>query len=173
MKPTGAPSAVTLTVLPLPSPKEIQRLEERLCSRFEWGLVADIQRPDVDTRLAILRDKVQQEGMNIPDDVLSLIAVKIDSNVRELEGCLTRLAAYSRVVGKPVTTELCEQALKEIFDQRRHKQVTAELIMQTVSEYYGVTLNDQGVWSDALAEYDAAEALLEKLSEVGYRNYGK
>ena len=123
-------------------PKEIQRLEERLCSRFEWGLVADIQRPDVDTRLAILRDKVQQEGMNIPDDVLSLIAVKIDSNVRELEGCLTRLTAYSRVVGKPVTTELCEQALKEIFDQRRHKQVTAELIMQTVSEYYGVTLND-------------------------------
>ncbi len=123
-------------------PKEIQRLEERLCSRFEWGLVADIQRPDVDTRLAILKDKVRQESLPIPDDVLSMIAVKIDSNVRELEGCLTRLTAYSRIVGKPVSMELCEQALKEIFDQRRHKQVTAELIMQTVSEYYGVTLND-------------------------------
>jgi chromosomal replication initiator protein len=71
-----------------------------------------------------------------------LIAVKIDSNVRELEGCLTRLLAYSQLVGQPVTTELCEQALKEIFDQRRHKQVTAELIMQTVSDYYSVTLND-------------------------------
>ncbi len=123
-------------------PKEIQRLEERLCSRFEWGLVADIQRPDVDTRLAILREKVKQESLPIPDEVLSLIAVKIDSNVRELEGCLTRLTAYAKLVGKPVTTELCEQALKEIFDQRRHKQVTAELIMQTVSEYYGVTLKD-------------------------------
>lgn len=123
-------------------PKEIQRLEERLCSRFEWGLVADIQRPDVDTRLAILKDKVRQESLPIPDDVLSMIAVKIDSNVRELEGCLTRLTAYSKIVGKPVSMELCEQALKEIFDQRRHKQVTAELIMQTVSEYYGVTLND-------------------------------
>ena len=123
-------------------PKEIQRLEERLCSRFEWGLVADIQRPDVETRLAILKEKVRQDNLPIPEDVLSLIAVKIDSNVRELEGCLTRLTAYSRVTEKPVTTELCEQALKEIFDQRRHKQVTAELIMQTVSEYYGVTLND-------------------------------
>ena len=123
-------------------PKEIQRLEERLCSRFEWGLVADIQRPDVDTRLAILKDKVRQESLPIPEDVLSMIAVKIDSNVRELEGCLTRLTAYSKIVGKPVSMELCEQALKEIFDQRRHKQVTAELIMQTVSEYYGVTLND-------------------------------
>ena len=123
-------------------PKEIQRLEERLCSRFEWGLVVDIQRPDVDTRLAILREKVRQENMPIPEEVLSLIAVKIDSNVRELEGCLTRLLAYSQLVGQPVTTELCEQALKEIFDQRRHKQVTAELIMQTVCEYYGVTLND-------------------------------
>ncbi len=123
-------------------PKEIQRLEERLCSRFEWGLVADIQRPDVDTRLAILREKVKQENLPIPDEVLSMIAVKIDSNVRELEGCLTRLTAYSRIVGQPVTTELCEQALKEVFDQNRHKQVTAELIMQTVCEYYGVTLND-------------------------------
>lgn len=123
-------------------PKEIQHLEERLCSRFEWGLVADIQRPDVDTRLAILKEKVKQENLPIPEEVLSLIAVKIDSNVRELEGCLTRLLAYSQLVGQPVTTELCEQALKEIFDQRRHKQVTAELIMQTVSDYYSVTLND-------------------------------
>ena len=123
-------------------PKDIQRLEERLCSRFEWGLVADIQRPDIDTRVAILREKTIQEGISVPDDVLQLIAGKIDSNIRELEGCLTRLVAFSSLVKQPITTELCEQALKEIFDPRRPKQVTAELVMQTVSDYYGLTLND-------------------------------
>ena len=123
-------------------PKDIQRLEERLCSRFEWGLVADIQRPDVDTRVAILREKTQQENISVPDDVLQLIAGKIDSNIRELEGCLTRLVAYSNLVREPITMDLCEKALKEIFDQRRHKQVTAELIMQTVGDYYNVSIGD-------------------------------
>ena len=123
-------------------PKDIQRLEERLCSRFEWGLVADIQRPDVDTRVAILREKTQQEKIDVPDEVLQLIAGKIDSNIRELEGCLTRLVAYSNLVHEPITMELCEAALKEIFDQRQHKQITAELVMRTVSDYYGLTLND-------------------------------
>ena len=123
-------------------PKDIQRLEERLCSRFEWGLVADIQRPDVDTRVAILREKTVQEGIAIPDEVLQLIAGKIDSSIRELEGCLTRLVAYSSLVKEPITVELCEKALKEVFDQRRIKQITAELIMQTVSDYYGLTMDD-------------------------------
>ncbi|MBQ8072328.1 MAG: chromosomal replication initiator protein DnaA [Clostridia bacterium] len=123
-------------------PKEIQRLEERLCSRFEWGLVADIQRPDEDTRLAILRDKAQREQIEAPDEVLQLIAGKIENNVRELEGGLTRLVAYSNLVGQPITVELCEAALKEIFDQRQHKQITAELIMRTVSDYYGLSLSE-------------------------------
>lgn len=123
-------------------PKDIQRLEERLCSRFEWGLVADIQRPDVDTRVAILREKTVRESIDVPDEVLQLIAGKIDSNIRELEGCLTRLVAYSSLVKEPITLDLCERALKEIFDSRRHKQITAELIMQTVSDYYGLTLED-------------------------------
>ncbi|MBO7663011.1 MAG: chromosomal replication initiator protein DnaA [Clostridia bacterium] len=123
-------------------PKDIQRLEERLCSRFEWGLVADIQRPDVDTRVAILREKTMQEGIAVPDDVLQLIAGKIDSNIRELEGCLTRLVAYSNLVREPITMDLCEKALKEIFDQRKQKQITAELIMQTVSDYYGLTIGE-------------------------------
>ena len=123
-------------------PKDIQRLEERLCSRFEWGLVADIQRPDVDTRVAILREKTMQEGLKVPDEVLQLIAGKIDSNIRELEGCLTRLVAYSNLTKQPITMELCETALKEIFDQRQHKQITAELIMNTVCDYYGLTMDD-------------------------------
>ena len=123
-------------------PKEIRGLEERLCSRFEWGLVADIQRPDVDTRVAILREKTVLENIQVPDDVLQLIAGKIDSNIRELEGCLTRLVAYSSLVKEPITVELCEKALKEIFDSGQRKQITAELIMHTVSDYYGLTLED-------------------------------
>ena len=123
-------------------PKDIPRLEERLSSRFEWGLVADIQRPDVDTRVAILREKTIQEGIEVPDEVLQLIAGKIDSNIRELEGCLTRLVAYSNLVKEPIMLDLCERALKEVFDSRRHKQITAELTMQTVSDYYGLTLDD-------------------------------
>lgn len=123
-------------------PKDIQRLEERLCSRFEWGLVADIQRPDVDTRVAILRQKTVQEHIEVPDDVLQLIASKIDSSIRELEGCLTRLVAYSSLVKEPITIDLCERALKEIFDSKRHKQITAELIMSTVCDYYGLTMDD-------------------------------
>ena len=123
-------------------PRDIQRLEERLCSRFEWGLVADIQRPDLDTRVAILRDKAKRERIEAPDEVLQLIAGKIENNVRELEGGLTRLVAYSNLMGQPISMELCEAALKEIFDQRQHKQITAELIMRTVSDYYGLSLNE-------------------------------
>ena len=123
-------------------PKEIQRLEERLCSRFEWGLVADIQAPDQETREAILRNKVQQEGIEIPDEVLSLVAENVQSNVRELEGCLTRLTAYANMTKQPVTLDLCNVALKEIFDQKQPKKVTAEMIMQTVSDFYSVTLSE-------------------------------
>ena len=123
-------------------PKEIQRLEERLCSRFEWGLVADIQRPDVDTRVAILRDKAQRENIEVPDDVLQMIADKIENNVRELEGGLTKLVAHANLTGQPITIELCETALKDIFDQRLHRQITAEGIMRTVSDYYGLSLSE-------------------------------
>ena len=123
-------------------PKEIQRLEERLCSRFEWGLVADIQKPDIDTRVAILRDKAQRENIEVPDEVLQLIAGKIDNNVRELEGGLTKLVAHSSLTGQPITLELCETALKDIFNQRVNKQITAELIMRTVSDYYGLSLSE-------------------------------
>jgi chromosomal replication initiator protein len=123
-------------------PKDIQRLEERLCSRFEWGLVADIQRPDVDTRVAILREKTIQENISVPDDVLQLIAGKIDSNIRELEGCLTKLVAYSSLTREPITIDLCEQALKDVFSNTKIRKITAELIMQTVADYYGLTVID-------------------------------
>ncbi len=123
-------------------PKDIQRLEERLCSRFEWGLVVDVQMPDEDTRCAILRAKVEQENLLVPEEVIRTIAANVNSNVRELEGCLTRLAAYSNVTRQPITPELCEKALREIFDQRQNKKITAELIMETVCDFYGVSMNE-------------------------------
>ena len=123
-------------------PKDIQRLEERLCSRFEWGLVADIQAPDEETRTAILREKVRQEKFEVPDEVISMIAREIKSNVRELEGCLTRLVAYSNMTQQPITLELSQTALKEIIDSRKVKIITAEMIMQSVSDYYNVTLSE-------------------------------
>lgn len=123
-------------------PKDIQRLEERLCSRFEWGLVADIQAPDEETRNAILREKVRQEKFEVPDEVISMIAREIKSNVRELEGCLTRLVAYSNMTQQPITLELSQTALKEIIDSRKVKIITAEMIMQSVSDYYNVTLSE-------------------------------
>ena len=123
-------------------PKEIQRLEERLVSRFEWGLTADIQAPDEETRVAILNAKIDQEGLQVPDEVVHEIAKKVDSNVRELEGCLARLTAYSSMTAQPITMELSERALKEVFDQRQNKKITAELIMDTVSEFYGVSMSE-------------------------------
>jgi len=123
-------------------PKDIQRLEERLCSRFEWGLVADIQAPDEETRAAILHEKVRQEKIEVPDEVIAMIAREIKSNVRELEGCLSRLVAYSNMTKGPITLELSQNALKEIIDSRKIKIITAEMIMQSVSDYYNVTLSE-------------------------------
>ena len=126
-------------------PKDIAHLEERLCSRFEWGLVVDIQRPDVDTRVAILKEKARLENVTINQDVLELIAGNIDTNVRELEGCLRRLLAFAGLTKtnyNAIDVPFCEQALKEVFDQKRHKQITAELIMQTTCDYYNMSMAD-------------------------------
>ena len=123
-------------------PKDIQRLEERLCSRFEWGLVADIQAPEEETREAILNRKIDEAGYTVPEEVVKLIAKKVDSNVRELEGCLVRLNAYASMSEEPISIELCERALNDVLNQRQNKAVTAELIMETVSDYYGVSISE-------------------------------
>ena len=122
-------------------PQEINRLEERLSSRFAWGLIADIARPDIETRIAILREKARQDHVNVGDDVLELIASNVDSNIRELEGSLTRLVAYANLVGEPITAALCQDALRDIF-VKKTRAITAETIMQTVSNYYGITTAD-------------------------------
>lgn len=116
-------------------PKEIMRLEERLVSRFEWGLLADVQKPDIETRIAILRKKASEESALITDDVLTLIATRIDSNIRELEGSLTRIVAYSTLTGKPITCALAEDALPSA---REPVSITCEHIQKTVADYYSI-----------------------------------
>ena len=118
------------------SPKEITTLEERLRSRFEWGLTADIQSPDVETRIAILKKKAQQENLFIPDDVLGFIADKVASNIRELEGALNKVIAYSSLTENPISIELSTEALKEIISASNAKVINSTLIIETVSRYF-------------------------------------
>ncbi len=119
-------------------PKEIPTLEDRLRSRFEWGLITDIQAPDFETRIAILRKKAETEGIIVPNEVLEFIAKKIKANIRELEGALTRIVAYSSLTNREITIDLSSEALKDIISSSRPKQVTVNLIKDVVSQYYNI-----------------------------------
>ncbi|WP_333646662.1 chromosomal replication initiator protein DnaA [Lacrimispora sp.] len=120
-------------------PKDIETLEERLRSRFEWGLTVDIQSPDYETRMAILRKKEEMEGYNIDNEVIKYIATNIKSNIRELEGALTKIVALSRLDNKDITVELAEEALKDIISPNDKREVTPELVIQVVADHYGIT----------------------------------
>ncbi len=119
-------------------PREIARLEERLRSRFEWGLIADIQKPDFDTRVAILRKKAEEEGISVSNDMLELIAGRIESNIRELEGSLTRVNAYAKLSHCEINEEVITHALRDIAVVRDPKRVTPDLIIDAVAEYYSL-----------------------------------
>ena len=119
-------------------PREIARLEERLRSRFEWGLIADIQKPDFDTRIAILRKKAENEGIEISNEMLELIAGRIESNIRELEGSLTRVSAYAKLNRRAIDEEVIAGALHDIAVVRDPKRITPDLIIDSVAEYYGL-----------------------------------
>ncbi|MDL2206229.1 chromosomal replication initiator protein DnaA [Eubacteriales bacterium OttesenSCG-928-N13] len=123
-------------------PKDIPTLEERLRSRFEWGLIADIQKPDYETRLAILRRKADTEHIDVPDDVLSFIAEKVQSNIRELEGSLIRVNAEALLNQEPLTVEMAERSLSTIMGIRDERHITPDLIMQTVADYYHIDRSD-------------------------------
>ncbi|MDD4572431.1 MAG: chromosomal replication initiator protein DnaA, partial [Clostridia bacterium] len=124
-------------------PKEIATLEDRLRSRFEWGLITDMQSPDYETRVAILRKKAQLEGIsNIPDDTIAFIADKIQSNIRELEGALTRVSAFSSLEKQEATPQLAARVLKDVIAPSKPKVITAPLIMQTVADFYGLRIED-------------------------------
>ena len=119
-------------------PREIARLEERLRSRFEWGLIADIQKPDFDTRIAILRKKAENEGIAISDEMLELIAARVESNIRELEGSLIRVNAYAKLNRCSIDAEVIAHALHDIAVVRDPKRITPDLIIDCVADYYGL-----------------------------------
>ncbi len=122
------------------TPKEISLLEERLRSRFEWGLIADISSPDLETRIAILRSKVEESGVVVADEVLEQVARRVQSNVRELEGALTRLVAVGRLSGMPVTMELAARVLSEAVYPSPKRILEPEQVVAVVAEHYGVTV---------------------------------
>lgn len=121
-------------------PKEIATLEARLRSRFEWGLRADVQRPDLDTREAILRRKAEHDGLALPDDVLAFIARVVTTSVRELEGALTRVVAYASVMKSPVTLALASETLNDLCSAAAVRRITIPHIKQTVSAAHGITV---------------------------------
>ena len=123
------------------SPKEISSLEERLVSRFEWGLVTDIQAPDFETRMAILKKKSEKETIHVPDDVLYFLAENIKSNIRELEGALIRLVAYSKLFGKNLSVDLAKEVFKGMM-RESVKKISILLIQQKVAEYFNISLDD-------------------------------
>lgn len=123
-------------------PKEIPTLEDRLRSRFEWGLIADIQPPDLETRVAILKKKAKIENLVIPDDVMLYIAKKILSNIRELEGALIRIVAYSSLTNREINEDLASEALKDIISNSKPKFITADLIKEKVGEFFNVKVED-------------------------------
>ena len=123
-------------------PKDIPTLEDRLRSRFEWGLTTDIQTPDLETRMAILRKKANLENLEMPDDVMLLIADKIHSNIRELEGALIKVVAYSSLTNKSITTELAEEALKDIISNHKSVEITVDLIKDKVSKKFGIRMDE-------------------------------
>ena len=122
-------------------PHEIPQLEERLRSRFEWGLIADIQPPDLETKVAILKKKAEAEGVPLPDNVAIYIAGKIKSNIRELEGSLIRLVAYASLTGREITLSLAQDVLHNVL-QHDERAVTIEVIQKFVADYYQLKLSE-------------------------------
>lgn len=161
-------------------PKEIAAIEERLRSRFEWGLIADIQPPDLETKIAILQKKADSEHFPLPDDVAEFIARSIKSNVRELEGALTRLFAYGSLTGASINLATAQQALRNII-ATQEKKVTIELIQKRVGEEFGLRDQDLKIRSNArgiafprqIAMYIVKQLTSASLPEIGKQFGGK
>jgi len=161
-------------------PKELAEIEDRLRSRFEWGLIADIQPPDLETKVAILQKKAEQEKVILPTDVALYIASNIRSNVRELEGALIRLVAHSSLIGAEITLPYTQQVLKNFIDSQARK-VTIESIQKAVAEQFGLRLveikaknNSRAiVYPRQIAMYLAKHLTEASLPEIGRQFGGK
>ncbi|MGC5049331.1 chromosomal replication initiator protein DnaA [Micrococcus porci] len=123
-------------------PKQLSGFEDRLRSRFEWGLITDIQPPDLETRIAILRKKAEAEGLVAPPEALEYIASRISTNIRELEGALIRVTAFASLNRQPVDIELAEQVLKDLITDDAAQEITPELIVHTTAEYFNLTIDE-------------------------------
>ncbi len=123
-------------------PKQLQDFEDRMRSRFEWGLITDVQPPDLETRIAILRKKTLQERLTVPPEVLEYIASKISTNIRELEGALIRVTAFANLNRQPVDLPLAEIVLKDLIPDQTGPEITAAIIMAQTASYFGVTIDD-------------------------------
>ena len=123
-------------------PKEIPTLEDRLRSRFEWGLITDITPPDLETRIAILRKKAKAEGLDVPNEVMLYIANQVDTNIRELEGALIRVVAYSSLINKDINASVAAEALKNLITAAKPKILSIQDIQRTVGEFFNIKLDD-------------------------------
>jgi chromosomal replication initiator protein len=157
-------------------PKEITGVEERLVSRFEWGLVTDIQQPDLETRVAILQKKAELKNFNIPEEVILFLAQNIPRNIRELEGALNRVVAYSNVNSEPMNTENLGMWLKDILRHRENGQVSVDYIQQLTAESFDITIEDlistkrtsELALARQIAMYLARDMLNSSLQQIGY-----
>lgn len=156
-------------------PKEIETLEDRLRSRFEWGLTVDIQQPDYETRMAILRKKEELEGYNIDNEIIKYIASNVKSNIRELEGALTKIVASSKLNNREINLELAEDALKDLISPNAAREVTPQLIINVVAEHFGIQALDligqkrskELVFPRQIVMYLCGEMTSESLQNIG------
>lgn len=156
-------------------PKEIPTLEERLRSRFEWGLTADIQPPDLETKVAILRKKAEDKGLQIPQEVALFIAERVRSNVRELEGHLNKIAVFASLAGKTVNIDIAKEALKDVLS-KEDKPITPTEILRVVAAHYGLKMTDLKQKSNAKTiafPRQVAMYLCKELTDLSYPEIGK
>jgi chromosomal replication initiator protein len=156
-------------------PKDIPTLEERLRSRFEWGLIADIQPPDLETKVAILRKKAEERHVDLPHEAALFIAERVRSNIRELEGYLNKVAMYGSLAGKTVTLELAKEALKDLLS-KDNKPITATDIMKVVAAHYGIKVSDLKSKSNARPisyPRQVAMYICKHLTDLSYPEIGK
>jgi chromosomal replication initiator protein len=156
-------------------PKEIPTLEERLRSRFEWGLTADIQPPDLETKVAILRKKAEDKKADLPQEVAFFIAERVRSNVRELEGHLNKVTAYASLAGRPVTVDLAKEALKDVL-AKEERAVTPQEIMRVVAAHYGLKVSELKEKSNARTKAfprQVAMYMCKELTDLSYPEIGK
>ncbi|HET58684.1 MAG TPA: chromosomal replication initiator protein DnaA [Deltaproteobacteria bacterium] len=156
-------------------PKEIQNLEARLRSRFEWGLIADIQPPEMETRVAIIRKKAAENNIAIPDDVVQYIASAADSNIRELEGILTRIAAYASLTGSEITVDTIREIMRKLMKQVKKQDITVDDIVKVVASKFNIKIADlksQKKNKDIVLSRQVAMYLARKLTELSFPDIG-